>query len=161
MSYRNLAFTPAFLMSAAFALGQGINPGRPATDAPETVSNTNRYLIEFRSWGAHAPAAVRAAGGTVLHEFPELHAVAAQLPPQAAQALQRNPAVNFVEVDPQRYMMATDTVVSGQQTKPYGISMVQAPAHQCDPQQPQGLHHRFGLLLWPSRPADHLCNGRQ
>ena len=60
----------------------------------------NRYLVDFQTWGSHAAAAVSGVGGQVLMEFPGLRGVAARMSPQAAQALERNPVVSFVEVDP-------------------------------------------------------------
>ncbi|HEY3124658.1 MAG TPA: S8 family serine peptidase [Thermoanaerobaculia bacterium] len=77
-----------------------------------------RYLVEFHEWGAHAPASIRAAGGSVVFEFPDLRAVAAWLPAPAAEGLRHNPNVKLVEVDPPRYPLA--------QRIPYGIPMVQA-----------------------------------
>ena len=91
----------------------------PAT-SPAQDSDTGdvvRYMVHFRDRGNHG-AAVRAAGGTPVHEFPELGVVAAWLPEPALQGLSRNPNVVAVEVDPLRYPLA--------QTSPYGISMVQA-----------------------------------
>lgn len=77
----------------------------------------DRYMIEFRQFGP-AAAAVRAAGGVVVHEFPALSVVAAWLTPAAVQALRINPNVIAVEEDPARFPFA--------QTVPYGIPMVQA-----------------------------------
>lgn len=113
---------------ASSLLAQGTNPGRRATDARDSGGSANRYLIEFRSWGPQARAAITGNGGRVVHEFPEIRTIAAEIPAQAAQALSRNPQVSLVEVDPPRYMMS----VSGKagrpagQAVPYGINMVQA-----------------------------------
>ena len=65
-----------------------------------------------------AASAVTAAGGHVALEIAPQRAIAAYLPEQALRGLQNNPNVEYVEVDQRRYPLA--------QTKPYGISMVQA-----------------------------------
>ena len=76
-----------------------------------------RYMVQFREHGSHG-AAVRAAGGSPVHEFPDLGVVAAWLPEPALRGLAHNPNVVSIEVDPPRYPMSQST--------PYGISMVQA-----------------------------------
>lgn len=78
---------------------------------------SGRYMIKFKDFRG-AASAVRAAGGTPVHEFPGLATVAAFLPAQALNGLQNHPNVEFIEVDPQRAPSA--------QTTPYGITMVQA-----------------------------------
>jgi len=50
--------------------------------------------------------------------LPRHSAAAAHLPQQALTALQANPHVEYIELDPERHLMA--------QTTPYGITMVQA-----------------------------------
>ena len=77
-----------------------------------------RYVVEFNQSGPGAAAAVRIAGGEVAHEFPQFRKVAAWLPEPALVALQNNPNVIGIEVDPERFPFA--------ETVPYGISMVQA-----------------------------------
>lgn len=101
------SFLPALLLAAALPLA-----------AQETADADGRYLIQFRDF-AGAANAVRAAGGTPVVELAPQNAIAAYLPEQALQGLQRNPNVVLIEADPRRYPMA-------QQTKPYGIGMVQA-----------------------------------
>jgi subtilisin family serine protease len=85
--------------------------------AQQPAAQDGRYVIQFKSLKG-AAAAVRAAGGTPALELAPQSAIAAQLPPQALAALQRNPNVVLVEPDVRRYPMG--------QVTPYGISMVQA-----------------------------------
>lgn len=92
----------------------------PLALAAPTQDETNpegRYIVQFRSFQG-ASAAVRAAGGNPVLELSSQSAIAAYLPPQAIEALQRNPNVSLIEQDARRYPMA--------QVKPYGISMVHA-----------------------------------
>jgi serine protease len=89
----------------------------PSTLLAQPASGEGRYMIEFRAVASGA-SAVRAAGGTVVHQFPELNTVAAWLPASALEALRNNPNVVAIEVDPVRQPFA--------QTTPYGIPMVQA-----------------------------------
>ncbi|HVS32441.1 MAG TPA: peptidase S8, partial [Thermoanaerobaculia bacterium] len=79
--------------------------------------NDGRYMIKFRNFQGAAQA-VTAAGGRVVHELGPQETIAAWLPEQAIRGLEHNPNVEFIEVDPRRYLMA--------ETKPYGITMVQA-----------------------------------
>ena len=76
-----------------------------------------RYMVKFKDFRGAAQA-VAAAGGRVALELEPQGVIAAYLPEQALQGLRNNPNVEYVEVDPRRYPMA--------QTKPYGITMVQA-----------------------------------
>ncbi|HUP48443.1 MAG TPA: S8 family serine peptidase, partial [Thermoanaerobaculia bacterium] len=76
-----------------------------------------RYMIEFRDFNG-AAAAVRALGGTPVHEFSDMRVVAAYLPESAVRALQVHPNVVMLGEDVKRYPTA--------QTTPYGIPMVQA-----------------------------------
>lgn len=81
------------------------------------AQSDGRYMVKFRDFNGAAQA-VSAAGGRVVHELGPQRAIAAYLPGQALEGLRRNPNVEYVEVDPRRYLMA--------QTTPYGIGMVQA-----------------------------------
>ena len=87
---------------------------------------SDRYMIEFHEF-AGAAAAVRGAGGEVVHEFPAMRVVAARLPEGAARALQNNPRVKLMAPETPRVPMAlwNDTVVNGE-TVPYGVQMVEA-----------------------------------
>jgi subtilisin family serine protease len=80
-------------------------------------SGDGRYMVKFRDFQG-AAGIVRAAGGEVALELVPQGVIAAYLPAQALEALQKNPNVESVEVDARRYPMA--------QTKPWGIAMVQA-----------------------------------
>ena len=81
------------------------------------AQSDGRYMVKFRDFRGAAQA-VSAAGGQVVHELEPQGVVAAYLPEQALKGLQNNPNVEYVEVDPRRYLLA--------QTTPYGIPMVQA-----------------------------------
>lgn len=58
--------------------------------------------------------------------FKYVDAFAADLTESEIAALKRSPWVEYVGDDPERHAFA-DSVVSGQQTTPYGVSLVQAP----------------------------------
>ena len=82
-------------------------------------ASSERVYIAFRT-GGKSPviAAVRAAAGTIHHEFDALSAIAVTLPSAAVAALRNNPNVAYIEADPIREPFA--------QTIPYGIDKVQA-----------------------------------
>ncbi|HEX6178262.1 MAG TPA: S8 family serine peptidase, partial [Thermoanaerobaculia bacterium] len=82
-------------------------------------------MIEFHEFPG-AAAAVRGAGGEVVHEFPEMRVVAARLPEAAARALQNNPRVKLLAPESPRVPMAlwSDVVANGEML-PYGVQMVQ------------------------------------
>lgn len=90
-------------------------------------SDFERYIVAFKNdLGPDSHAALRAAGAITALELPDHRAVAAYMRPQAAEALGRNPHVEYVEVDPKRYPMAWTNSSSGGETTPYGIKAVQA-----------------------------------
>ena len=95
-----------------------------------------RYVVEFNQAGPGAAAAVRTAGGDVVHEFPQFGMAAAWLPEAAVAALRNNPNVQSIEEDPLRFPFA-DTV-------PYGISMVQAD--QVDEPAPGEPHRKVCII---------------
>jgi serine protease len=97
---------PLVLLAASTAGAQGAG-----------AESDGRYMVKFRDFNGAAQA-VSAAGGQVVHELGPQKAIAAYLPEQALEGLRRNPNVEYVEVDPRRYLLA--------QTTPYGIGMVQA-----------------------------------
>lgn len=76
-----------------------------------------RYIVKFAN-EAPGRAALAAAGGRIVLELGPQGAAAAHLPPQALEALKRNPHIEYVEEDVIRVPFA--------QTVPYGIPMVQA-----------------------------------
>ncbi len=96
-----------------------IQPSVRAQAPASPTSADGRYLVEFRQVGPAAVAAVRAAGGAAVHQFPDLNVVAAWLPAPAVQALRANPNVLTIEEDARRYPFG--------QVTPYGVAMVQAP----------------------------------
>lgn len=66
-------------------------------------------LIAFRNLpGAAEEALVRAAGGDVTHTFRLVHAIAAQLPEQAIEALRRNPRITAIEPDVRIFAVDTE-----------------------------------------------------
>src|SRR5688572_1539728 len=79
--------------------------------------NDGRYMIKFNDFRGAAQA-VTASGGRVVHELGPQQTIAAWLPDQALRGLEKHPNIEFIEVDPRRFLMA--------ETKPYGITMVQA-----------------------------------
>jgi serine protease len=85
----------------------------------QNTSALQRYIVKFTD-AARGRTAVVQQGGRIVLELPRHAAVAALLPERAVEALQSNPHVAYVEVDPERH----PTSVS--QTTPYGITMVQA-----------------------------------
>lgn len=149
------AFVILVLAAGQTGRAQGQNPALRATDAPpmpseitpDGLSVDNRYFVQFVRFGPDAARAVRAVGGEVMFEFPELSTIAARIPPQAVRGLQNNPNVRLVEVDPRRYLMGrraagatssagntepatttaeTTTQSATSEVVPYGIQMVQA-----------------------------------
>ncbi len=91
--------------SDSAALGNG------ASNADE------RYIVKFHDFSKR-DAALAAAGAKKALELPDHGAVAAYMPAAHAEALAKNPNVEYVEIDAKRMPSA--------QTKPYGISQVQA-----------------------------------
>ena len=84
-------------------------------------------MIEFTDFQG-AAASVRAAGGEVVYEFPEMRVVAARLPETAVRGLQNNPRVKLMAPEQPRFPMAlwNNTTDSTGEMTPYGIQMVQA-----------------------------------
>ena len=79
--------------------------------------DTDRYIVSFLD-SAKGSSALHAAGAQVLLDLPKQGAVAARIPARALKGLQRNPNIEYIEVDAPRYPMA--------QTTPWGIPAVQA-----------------------------------
>lgn len=91
------------------------------------IAADGRYIVKFAEGRAQAGlAAARAAGAEVLLSLEPQNAIAARLPAQAADALARNPNIEYVEEDVVRVPMAWSnrTLASGE-TLPYGVQMVQ------------------------------------
>lgn len=121
------AALPTFRVQAQVG---GQNPAHRASDSQAGAETTDRYIIQFHKFSFYVGADVRAAGGEIIHELPDLETIAARLPEHALRALQNNPNVKFIEADARRYPMQTNPpwsdIVAGGETKPYGIQMVQA-----------------------------------
>ncbi|MDX2427322.1 MAG: S8 family serine peptidase [Xanthomonadales bacterium] len=79
--------------------------------------DSDRYIISFQN-AAKGKSALRAAGADVLLDLPNQRAVAARIPARALKGLQRNPNIEYIEVDAPRFPMS--------QTTPWGIPTVQA-----------------------------------
>jgi len=79
--------------------------------------NDGRYMVKFKDFDG-AASLVRSLGGKPVRELAPQKVVAAMLPEQALRGLQNHPNVEYVEIDQRRYLMG--------ETKPYGITMVQA-----------------------------------
>ena len=117
-----LASLAAALVASALPLTAQPAPSTD-TGAPP---GTERYIVKFNDH-ARGRAAIERAGGRVVLDLRRHAAAAAHLTPQAVGALQANPNVAYVELDPQRHPMA--------QAVPYGVTMVQAtdPAFSAAP----------------------------
>jgi len=79
--------------------------------------DSDRYIVSFLD-DAKGKSALRKAGADVLLELPNQGAVAAHIPARALRGLQRNPNIEYIEVDALRFPMS--------ETTPWGIQMVQA-----------------------------------
>ncbi|HXW08458.1 MAG TPA: S8 family serine peptidase [Vicinamibacterales bacterium] len=115
MSSRRIAL--ALSVAAAALTGWQSHPEAQGQSAPQRPGQ-RRYLVEVSRPGPEVPAAVRAVGGEVVHEFPQYRALAAWLPEAALAGLRAHPQVTSIELDPERFPLA--------ETIPYGITMVQA-----------------------------------
>ncbi|MRG91404.1 S8 family serine peptidase [Polyangium spumosum] len=112
---------PLTLVFASFGLvACAIGADEHAEDvgaAPAAISEDGRYIVKFKDWSRRGQV-IAGAGGKVARELPAHAASAVYLPDVAAEALSKNPHVEYVEVDPRRELQAEVT--------PYGIAMVQA-----------------------------------
>jgi len=79
--------------------------------------DSDRYIVSFQDT-VKGKSALRAAGANVLLDLPNQRAVAAHIPAPALKGLQRNPSIEYIEVDSPRFPMS--------QTTPWGIPTVQA-----------------------------------
>lgn len=87
--------------------------------SPAYATDTERYIVKFKPGKASAVSSLVAQnGGNVANNLPNHDAISIELPVQALNAFERNPNIEYVEVDEKRYLLS--------QTSPYGISMVQA-----------------------------------
>lgn len=104
-------------LAGAFAAAAAVALLVPVDLSAQEGEGPGRFMVKFRERGHHGNA-VRAAGGSPVHEFPELGVVAAWLPEPALRGLAHDPHVILIEADAPRYPLAQST--------PYGIPMVQA-----------------------------------
>lgn len=105
MKLKALALAALVVSGSAWAQGRSDGTG------------DGRYIVKFRDF-TRGSANVAAAGGRVAIELAPQGAMAVYLPEAALLALQNNPNVESVEMDPRRYPMA--------ETSPWGIAKVQA-----------------------------------
>lgn len=103
--------TIALILSSSAALAV---PGNTGADRV-------RVIVAYKD-GQRGPAqrALSMAGAEVHYDFAARRGYAVTVPAVAVEALSRNPAVEYVELDPRRYPMA--------QSVPYGIGLVDAAA---------------------------------
>ncbi len=106
--------------------------GAAVAAPPDVIFNDGRYIIHMRAPGvaaaralghgddrlARGRGAAKAAGGILVNELSKHGSVVAVLSDAGAARLKNDPDVELIEPDPRRYPKA--------ETKPYGISMVQA-----------------------------------
>ncbi len=104
-----------FLIAALLATTANLVQAAPDNDA--------RYIIQFKPGKAASGKALAiSAGAKIARDLKNHQAMAAYLPQNALNALQRNPNIEFIETDPKRYPSATQY----EPNATYGISMVQA-----------------------------------
>jgi serine protease len=125
----------AVSISAAFAQPPEHSNAKPLQAVQSVESDQpQRYIIKFKENSkaakragnrgrselalAHARGMVEKAGGKVKVSMRHNLAIAAEMSPKDMKRFQKNPNVEFIEVDQKRRFMA--------QTVPYGINMVQA-----------------------------------
>ncbi|MBA2339917.1 MAG: S8 family serine peptidase, partial [Pyrinomonadaceae bacterium] len=105
----------AMMIMSTLVIGQNKNPraGRASDSAAPIIqdSNSDRYFVRFRDGVTeNNKRAVRALGALVRHEFPELRAIAIKINnPDVLAALQNNPLIEAVEIDPIRHAMGLST----------------------------------------------------
>lgn len=109
MTRRMNTFFCAVLLMAAVPVAMLAQDAAPPNDG--------RYMVKFKDFNG-AASLVRSLGGQPVRELGPQKVVAAMLPEQALRGLQNHPNVEYVEIDHRRYLMG--------ETKPYGITMVQA-----------------------------------
>jgi serine protease len=114
-----LAIAAVVGLAAQAVIAPDVAVAASPAGVPVVAGERTRVYVAHRpgSRGA-AQAALAMSGAEIHHDFPALNALAVSLPTTAVQALARNPAIAFVEADPQRFLMG--------EVLPYGISRVQA-----------------------------------
>lgn len=106
-------------LRSSFALLSLLLVASSSASAVSDEVDPDRVLIRFDRLDEGARGLVRAAGGTVLRELPELSTVAVQLPAAAHEGLRHHPRVALLEPDVRRYLFAENI--------PWGIARVRAP----------------------------------
>lgn len=110
-----LAGVRAAVLAAAFVLSQVAAQTAVADPQP----GRERVWVKFLPGGkVPVERALQGLGAEVHFSFDTLGAFAVSLPPEAVEAIRRNPHVEYVEPDPVRMPLA--------QSVPWGIDMVQA-----------------------------------
>jgi len=90
-----------------------------AQAAPGSGAERARVYVVYKDGQrGNAARALAMAGAEVHYDFAGLRGYAVSVPAVALEGLSRNPAIEYVEEDPKRYLMA--------ETVPYGIEQVQA-----------------------------------
>jgi len=97
-----------FTLTTVMILAGGAHAAGPDKD---------RYIVSFQDV-SKGKSALKRAGGDVLLDLPRQGAVAARIPARALKGLQRNPNIEYIEVDALRFPMS--------ETTPWGIPTVQA-----------------------------------
>lgn len=107
--------------------------GLVATTPASAAETASRMIVKFKAGTlARGQAEVARHGGRVLLDISEMDALAVSLTPRAVLALKQSPDVEFVEVDPPRFLFAPARRAARlaaaplAETTPYGITMVQA-----------------------------------
>jgi serine protease len=114
---RQLGFTRLGLLAALATLAACLAGEELEVFDQAATAEEGRYIVAFHDTAA-GEVALRAAGAEKLLAIRGMNAAAYRLPARAVAALERHPAVAYVEPDLRRYPLA-DIV-------PYGIEMVQA-----------------------------------
>ncbi|WP_417441479.1 S8 family serine peptidase [Idiomarina sp.] len=126
----------AVSVSSAFAKPPDDSQAQPLLQAQEQVESSapQRYIIKFKNKGnavfknsergrselaiSRANNVVKKAGGKIKVSMRNNLAVAAELSPKQRKRLEKNPNIEYIEIDHKRRFMAQDV--------PYGIGQVQA-----------------------------------
>jgi len=111
-------------MTRAIQIACAVLLGAFLCSVAAAAPDTDRYIIKYQNGKAdQVRAALKARGAEIARELPSHDAMAARMPASAASGIERNPNVEYVEVDQKRYMVSH---LDGAQEQPYGIAMVQA-----------------------------------
>jgi len=105
---KNRFIANSIFAATVVALGQGA-----------AYAEDQRYIIKYKNgYGPSVKASLQSSGGKTQQALDVRNMVAAKLPADVLAKLQSDPNVEYIEIDPIRYLMA--------ETTPYGINMVQA-----------------------------------